>query len=136
MPVPQPYVLERRLIIRRVSRFDRGFGGKLPLRDPVQPVGPPRQLNVMGNIGCLADQFVRFDDKAADVPAQALKGQVTYRSRNDRCDKPAYARHRHGVEGYDQSAENERHTDHEQAGERDVRVRVGHTGEDCMIGEQ
>ena len=132
----QPDILESRLIIRRVGRLDRRFGGELSLHDPVQSIGPARQVDVVGDKGLLTNQFVRLDDKAADVPAQSLKREETYRGRRDRDDKPAYAGCRHGVVGYDHGAENERHTDREQAGKGNVRVRVGHAGENCVIGEQ
>ncbi len=75
MPVPQPDVLKRSLIVRRIGRLDGRLSGKLALRDLVQSVGLPRQVDVVGNVGLLANQFVRFDDKAADVPARLLEGR-------------------------------------------------------------
>ena len=42
VPVPQPDVLQRSLIVGRVSRFDRRLSRKLALRDSIQSVGLPR----------------------------------------------------------------------------------------------
>ena len=135
-PVPQPDVLKRSLIIRRVGRRNVRLSGKLALRDSVQSVGLPRQFDVAGYIGLLANQLVRFHDKAANVPADYLKGDITDRSRKDRRDKPAPAWHLHGVDGRDHRAETERPADDEHPCERDVRVSVGHTPEDRMFIEQ
>ncbi len=89
MHVPQPDVLKRRLIVGGIGRLDGRLSGKLALGEPVQSVGLPRQVDVVGNIGLLANQLVRFDDKAADVPADCLKGDITDRGRKDCRDKPA-----------------------------------------------
>ena len=69
VPVPQTNVLKSSLIIRRVGRCDVCLSGKLALRNSVQSVGLPRQFDVVGNIGLLANELVWFHDKAADVPA-------------------------------------------------------------------
>ena len=135
-PVPQPDVLKRSLIIRRVGRRNVRLSGKLALRDSVQSVGLPRQFDVVGDIGLLANQFVRFHDKAADVPGDYLKGEITDRGGKNRRDKPAPAWRPHSVGSCDQRAQSERPTDDEHPCERDVRVSVGHTPEDRMFIEQ
>ena len=106
------------------------------LQNSVQSVGLPRQVDVVANIGLLADQLVRLHDKTADVPADYLKGDITQRSRENRRAKPASAPHPHGIDACDQGAENERRAHNEHSRERDVRVGVGHTPENCMIFEQ
>ena len=90
-PVPQPDVLKRSLIVRRVSRLDSRIRGKLALRDSVQSVGLARQVGVEDNVGLLANQLVRFNYKAADVPGDCLNRQITDRGRNNRA-QPASAR--------------------------------------------
>jgi len=60
--VPQPDVRKRSLIVRRVGCRDVRLGGKLVLRYSLQPVGPPRQRDIVANIGPLANQLVRFHD--------------------------------------------------------------------------
>jgi hypothetical protein len=65
-----------------------------------------------------------------------LNGDITDRGRKDRRNQPAPAWHPHGVDGCDHRAENERRADDEHPGERDVRVRIGHTPEDRVIVEQ
>ena len=84
MPVPESDVLKRGLIVLRVGRVDGRLRGKLALHDSVQSVGLPRQVDVVGDIGLLAHELVRFDDKAADVPGDYLKADITDRSRKDR----------------------------------------------------
>ena len=74
-PVPQPDVLQRSLIVRRIGRLDGRLRGKFALREAVQSIGLPRQVNVVGNVGSLANQFVGLDDKAADVPADIFEGR-------------------------------------------------------------
>ena len=91
VPVPQPDVLKRSLIVRRIGRLDGGLSGKLALRDPVQSVGLPRQVGVVDNVGLLANQFVRFDDKAADVPCRSLERRYN-RPRPEESPRPASAR--------------------------------------------
>ena len=68
-PVPQPYVVERGLIIRRLHRLDSGVGRKRVRFDAVERVGPPRHLYVVRDEGALAHQLIRCDDEIADIPA-------------------------------------------------------------------
>ena len=72
-------------------------GRKLALQDPVQPVGLPRQVDVVSDVRLFANQFVWFDDKAADVPDNYLKSDITERGGKDRRDQPAPALHRCGI---------------------------------------
>src|ERR1700685_210100 len=98
MPVPQPDVLKRSLIVSRFGRLTGGLSRKLALRDSVQSVGLPRQIGVVYNVGPLANQFVRFDDKAADVPGDGLNTEITNCGRKDRPDQPATPPHSHSVD--------------------------------------
>jgi hypothetical protein len=84
----------------------------------------------------VANQFVWLHDKAADVPAEYLKREITDRGRDDRHHQPTDPRHRHCVDGGHPSPENKRRTDDEHAGKHDVRIRVGHPGKDRMVVEQ
>src|SRR5580698_10178953 len=123
-------------MVCRIGRSDSRLSRKLAQGEAVQSVGLPRQLDVVGNIGFLTNQLVRLDDKAAYVPANQLNSDKAARGRKDRQDKAASALRRDGVDGSDRCAENERHTNKEQAGKRNVRVRVGHTAKDRVCIEQ
>ena len=136
MPVPQPDVLQSSLIVRRVSRLHGRLCRKLPLHDLVQSVGSPRQIGIVDNVRLLANQFVRFDDKAADIPCDSLNRDITDHGWKDRCQQPSSAWHPGGVDRCDYRAQNECRADDEHPGECDVRVRVGHTPENRMIVEQ
>ncbi len=98
-PVPEPDVLKRSLIVRRISRLDSRLRRKLALHDLVQSIGLACQLDVVGNVGLLANQLVRLHNKATDVPAAYLQDQITNRSRKDRQNKPAHTSRGHGVDG-------------------------------------
>ncbi len=135
-PVPQPDVLQRSLIVLGISSFGGSLGGKFALRDPVQSVGLPRQVRVVNDVGLLANQFVRFDDKAAHVPTHDLEREITNHGGNDRSHQPASALHRERINGCEQRAGDERGADHEHAGERNVSISVGHAAEDGVILEQ
>ena len=106
------------------------------LRYSVQSVGLPRQRNIVGNIRLLANQLVRFHDKAADVPADHLKGDIAQRSGENRRRNPTPAPHCHAVDRRDHRTQNERRADNKHSCEHDVAVSVGHTCEDRMIIEQ
>ena len=54
-PVPQPDVLQRSLIVRRVGGLDGRLCGKFALQDPVQPVRLPSKFDVVGDVGLLAN---------------------------------------------------------------------------------
>src|SRR5258708_19975716 len=97
MPVPQPDILKRSLIVSRVGSLDGGLRWKLALRDSVQSVGLPCQLGVVDDVGLLANQFVRFHDKTADVPSDSLNGKITDRGWKDCRDQPAPAGDAHPV---------------------------------------
>ena len=135
-PVPQPDILERSLIICGVGGRNVRLSGKFTLRDPVQSVGLSRQFDVVGDIGLLADQFVRLDDKAVDVPSGYLKREITHHGRQDRCDQPAPARHRDGVGDCDGRAKHERCADDKHPCEHDVRIGVSDPAEDRVLLEQ
>ena len=62
-PVPEPDVLERRLVVRGVGRLDGRLGREGTLRNPVQPVGLPRHLDVVRDVGPLLHELVRLDDE-------------------------------------------------------------------------
>ncbi len=106
------------------------------MRDLVQSIGLPRQIGVVDDVRLLPVQFVRFDDKAADVPRDSLNGDITDDSRQDRHDQPAPPRHSGGIDCCNHRAKSERCADDQHPGDRDVRVRVGHTSKDRMILEQ
>ena len=91
MPVPQPDVLKRRLVVGRVGRPYGRLGGKLVLRKAVQAVSLTRHFDVMGNKGRLAHQFVRLDNKAVDVPANHADHNINDHRRRDGRDEPAPA---------------------------------------------
>ena len=135
-PVPQPDVLQRRLIARRVNRFEAGLGGEGLLRDAIERVGPSRHLDVVPDVGRFLHQFVRLDDEAGDVPAEQADAEKGDRGRYDRGDQPADARRRDGVDQRHRRAEDERGTDDQRAGQRDVCVGVGGAREDGVILEQ
>ena len=59
-----------------------------------------------------------------------------HRGRHERGNQPAQPRPHHGVDERRDGAERERDGDDEQAGERHVRVRVGHAGKHRVIREQ
>src|SRR5258708_26203276 len=136
MPVPQPDILKRSLIVSRVGSLDGGLRWKLALRDSVQSVGLPCQLGVVDDVGLLANQFVRFHDKTADVPSDSLNGKITDRAWKDCRDQPAPAGDAHSVRRGEHRAEHARYADDEHPGERYVSVLVHHTTEDRTIVEQ
>ncbi len=105
-PVPQSDVLQCSLIVCRIGRLDGRLSGKFAVRKAVQSIGPPRQVNIVGNVGSLANQFVGLHDKAADVPAQYLKYEIRDDGGSDRRHQPAHARHRHDIDACNRSAEN------------------------------
>jgi hypothetical protein len=111
VPVPQPDILQRSLIMHRVGRRDVCLSGKLALRNSVQSVGLPRQGDIVGDVRLLANELVWFHDEAADVPADHLKADITQRRREDRRGNPAPAWYSHGVDGRDHCAENQRRAD-------------------------
>src|SRR5260370_23692674 len=110
-PVPQPDVLQRSLIVRRIGRLDGRFSRKFALREPVQSIGLPRQINVVGNVMSLANQFVGLHNKTADVPAEYLKHEITDRGWSDCCHQPARARHPHDIDSFNPSTTTEPGTD-------------------------
>src|ERR1700686_4197260 len=130
MPVPEPDVLKRSLVVRRIGRLDGRLSRKLTLHDLVQSVGLPRQLDIVGNVGLLANKLVRFDNKAADVPAVYLDYEITCRGRNDRGNKPAHSPHAYAVDSCDYSAESKPDTDSEHAWNPDMGIGISHTAED------
>ena len=135
-PFPQSDVLQRSLIVGRVGRVYGGLCGKFALREAVQSIGLTRQVNVIGDVGSLANQFIRLHDKAADVPANDLKREITDRGRSNCCHQPARVRHRHDINACNRSTKNECDTDCEHSRKHDVRVRVGDTAKDRMFVEQ
>ena len=136
-PVPQPDVLERRLIVGGVGSLDGCLRGKLALGEAVQPEGLPRQINVVGNVGLLANQLIGFDDKAGNIPADCLKRKVTDHGGKNRQHQPAPAgQHRQGVDARQHRAQQQRRAHHEHAGKQDVRVHVGYAAEDGVILKQ
>src|ERR1700688_3341152 len=98
MPVPQPDVLKRSLIVSRVGGLNGRLSRKLALRDSVQSVGLPRQIGVVDDVGLLAVQFIRFHDKTTDVPSDSLDRDITDCRRQARSRKPTPALPRHGVD--------------------------------------
>ena len=135
-PVPEPDVLQRGLIVLRISRLDRRLGRERALGETIQPVRLPRELDVVRDVRLLADKLVGLHDEALDISADGTCPDVEH-ERGECCsDEPA-----------DPSGNERRHHDcdsaggqcerHEQpAGQRDVRLRVGHTGKDRVILEQ
>ncbi|MEA2258749.1 MAG: hypothetical protein QOJ51_1574 [Acidobacteriaceae bacterium] len=77
MPVPQPNILKRGLVVRGVGCIGRGIGRKLALREPIKAVGLSGHLEIMGDIRLFTNQLVRLDDKAADVPANYREHPVS-----------------------------------------------------------
>ena len=75
--------MQRGLIVGRVGRPHGCFRGKLALREAVQAVCLPCHLDVVGNIGLFAHQFVRLDQKTADVPADHAHRRITDYGRNN-----------------------------------------------------
>ena len=92
VPVPQSNILKRSLIMRWVGRGYICLSRELALRNPIQSVGLPRQCDIVGNIGLLANEFVWFHDEATDVPGNYLKQDITQRSGENCRGDPAAVR--------------------------------------------
>ena len=92
MPVPQPDVLKRGLVVRRVGRVDRGLGGKLALREPIEPERLPRHLDVVRDVWLFAHQLVRLDDEAARRTSRPVDQHVSDDRRQRRDNDPASTR--------------------------------------------
>ena len=135
-PVPQPDVLERQLVVGQVECLERGVGRKRMLRDAIEGVRPPRELDVVPDIRLLSHELVRFDDEAAHIPADHTDPDITGCRRHDRRDEPAEARRGDGVDERQHCAQNERPGNNQHAGERDVSVRVCDAREDRVIVEE
>ena len=90
MPVPQADVLQRRLIVGGVGRVDGRLRREFALRDAVQSIGLPRQVDVVGNVGPLANQLVRLHDKVADVPGTYLEREITDQDRSEGSHQPSH----------------------------------------------
>ena len=69
VPVPEADVLEGGLVGGWIGGVDGGFGGKLALDEAVETEGLAGALDVVGDVGGLADELVGLDDEVADVPA-------------------------------------------------------------------
>ena len=136
LPIPQPDVLQSGLIICRICRAHGRLRGKLALRETVQSVCLARHKDVVRNVGLLAYQFIRFDDKAAHPPAGHANAGKTERRGQNRRHQPASSRHRHGVCRGSHRPGDQRHAYQQQAAKRDMGVGVGDTAEDRMIVEQ
>ena len=135
-PVPEADVLQRRLVVRGVERFDARFRRERALREAVQAEREPRHLDVVRDVRRFAHELVRFDDEAVDVRADQRKGEIADCRGRDRECEPARARCGDRIDERQGRAGNERDRDDEQARERDVRVGVRDAGEGRAIGEQ
>jgi hypothetical protein len=93
MPVPEPDVLQGGLVLRRFDGLDGRFRRELALRDAGQIIGLAGQLNIVGDIWALANQFIRFHDEAGDVPGNSLKREITECGGHDGSNKPTRPRH-------------------------------------------
>ena len=90
-PVPEADVLEGGLIFCGLGGFDGGFGGKLALEEAIEAEGSASHLDVVGDVGLLANEFVGFDDEVGDVPADYCEDEVTERCGSDGGDEPGSA---------------------------------------------
>ena len=135
-PVPQPDVLQRRLIVWGVQCLEAALGRERPLLDAAQPVGLPRHLDIVRDERRLPHELVRLHDEARHVPAEDRDDRVTRRRGRGGQDQPAGSRRRDRVDERDQRSERQRARHDEEAGERDVRVGVGDAGEDRVVLEQ
>ena len=106
------------------------------LRDAIEGVRPPRELDVVPDIRLLSHELVRFDDEAAHIPADHTDPDGAEHRRHDRSDEPAEARSRGGVDERQPGAEHERAGHDQRAGEPDVGVGVGDAGENRVIVEE
>ena len=86
------------MIVGGLGGFDRGLGGKFALRDTIQAVGLAGEVDVIGNVWALANEFVRLDDEAGDVPAEYLNGDIADESGSDGSGEPAETRRGENVE--------------------------------------
>ena len=135
-PVPQANVLKGGLIVGRVGGLDGGLGGKLALREPVQPIGLTGHLDVMGNEGLFENQRVGFDPEAADVPAHQSYPGVTDDNRNQCGNQPASAGSENPSRRGDGRTQQQRRTGDQHAGDSDVRIGIGDAVEDRMVLEE
>ena len=77
MPVPEANVLQSGLVVGWIGCADGGLGGKLALREAVEAICLAGHLDVVGDVGLLADKFVGLDDEAADIPADHADRDIT-----------------------------------------------------------
>ena len=89
VPIPQPDVFERRLVVRRVNRLDPRVSGKRVRLDAVERVRAPRHVDVVRDEGPFSHQLVGLDDEVADVPAHDGDDDVAGEGGNDGRDKPS-----------------------------------------------
>ena len=134
-PVPQPYVLERRLVAARLDRLDAGVGGKRVRLDVVERISPPRHFYIVGNEGTLPHQLIRRHDEAADIPAHASDDQVAGNGRKGYGQQPERPRCTERGRQCDDGAEDERHAHHQGAAQGDVRIGVGNARKDGALLE-
>ena len=136
LPVPEPYVLERRLVVGRIRSARRGFGRELALRKAVQPVRLAGHCNVVGNVRPLAVELVRLHQKGADVPANRTEHHKTHGRGNNRQGQPPPARTQHPDGDGNDPSDHQRHGDKQHPQQRDVRVRVRNAIEDGVMLEE
>ena len=80
-PVPQADVLDRRLVVGEVHRFDAGLGGKRLLLEAIETVRLARELDVVRDVRGFAHQLVRLHDEAVDVGRDARRRRRSRRRR-------------------------------------------------------
>ena len=136
VPVPQANILQRCLIVGRVGGIDRDLGGKLSLQEAVQAVGLLRHLDVMNDVGLLANQLVRLDDKAGNIPAHQRNPCVTNHGRSNSRHQPANTWRQRTAQGRNQRPQHQSRTHQKHTGERDVRACVGDAVEDRVVFEE
>src|SRR5580658_5495248 len=89
MPVPEPDILQRGLIVGWIRCSNGGLSGKLTLSKPVKAICLAGHLNVMSDVRLLANELVGLDDEAADIPADYTDRDITNHGGSSGCNEPA-----------------------------------------------
>ena len=128
------------------SRLVRGWGrlrqssvasaGNSLLREAVEPVGIPRELDVVGDEGLLANKLVGFDDEVGGIGRDQTYGNVTDGCGSDGEGDAAPGGPAEGVGGGYDDAEEKRNGNQKLAGDGDVDVGVGGAVKDSVVVQQ
>src|SRR5262249_23159732 len=135
-PVPEPDVLQRGPVGRRIDGVDARLCWERPLLDAVEPVGHARQLDVVFDVILLADQLVRLHDEAGHVPTEGADDEVAGCGGYGRGDQPADLRLDDAVDPGDDGSHHERYRDQHQPGKYQVIVGVVDSRENRVIVQQ